>query len=100
MCTYCVYHGMSIVKWNYCDGSNHTADPAMTNIKHPMDMIQLYIIIIYLTVIMIYSFFSQFFHVYLVKSNLIGMMPIDVRDNKVAPQTAINQFRLLKMCHQ
>lgn len=38
MCTYCVYHGMSIVKWNYCDGSNHTADPAMTNKKHPMDI--------------------------------------------------------------
>lgn len=49
---------------------------------------------------MIYSFFSQFFHVHLVKSNLTGMMPIDVRDNKVAPQTAINQFCLLKMCHQ
>lgn len=38
MCTHSVYQGMSIVKWNYCDGSNHTADPAMTNKKHPMDI--------------------------------------------------------------
>lgn len=38
MCTHCVYHGMSIVKWNYCDGLNHTADPEMTNKKHPMDI--------------------------------------------------------------
>lgn len=38
MCIYCVYYGMLIVKWNYCDGLNYIVDLEMINKKYLMDI--------------------------------------------------------------
>lgn len=47
MCIYCVYYGMLIVKWNYCDGLNYIVDLVMINKKYLMDIEESIDIIVY-----------------------------------------------------